>query len=307
MPDAFLLDEVAARFEALLRRYQLFARDVPARFQQWLRSAPAQKRVFSSLDSICSEMFPTEFSVSPDQQWMLAVATVALKQHVLRQTGLGVELSACGRALRVVDCGVAMRIPVATESEPVLQEAVSSAAKIAALEVHAARLEAGMSDEGARKRARGMRPAADRPDLVLAYLAEARLEAVDALAVLRKAQSAARRQSESARLAAANAEIGQLRKEIARLKGVEEEARPSQRCVLPKRALSLAGYWNLTPNDLLRVTPALILAVEKRGGTVIRQEGRQASFSGTDRAMLVEAAVETMAELLPDHPRRTDY
>lgn len=308
MPDTFLIDEVAARFEVLLRRYQLISRDVPVHFQQWLRSASAQKRVFASFDSICADMFPEQFSVCPDQPWMLAVATVALKQHVLRQTGLGVELSACGRALRVVDRDVAARIPVVNEADSLLQEAVCSASRIAALEVHAARLEAGILDEGERKRAKHMRPPADRPELVLAYLAEGRLEALDALAALRKAQSIHRRQSESTRMMAANAEIARLQKEISKLKG--ETASPSaqhRRCVLPKRVLSLAGFWNLTPNDLLHVTPALVQTVEARGGEVIRREGLQVSFSDKDKALLVDAAVETMSRVLPQYIRRTEY
>ena len=307
----FLLDAVADRFETLLRRYQLLSKELPAHFQQWLRSSPAQKRVFASFDSICAEMFPDQLSVCPElpQRWMLSIACVALKQHVLRQTGLGVELSACGRALRVVDRDVAMQIPSAETGETA-QATLCSEGRIAALEVHVARLESGLTDDGDRKRARLMRPMPDRPEQALAYLSETRLEALDAIAVLRKMQSAHRRQSESARMTAANAEISRLKREIEELRaGPSEDSLPPnhRQCVLPKRALSLAGFWNLMPNDLLLVTPALIQAVAARGGTVIRREGRQVCFSDQDKPLLIDAAVETMANVLPQYKRRTEY
>ena len=42
--------------------------------------------------------------------------------------------------------------------------------------------------------------------------------------------------------------------------------------ILPKRALSLVGYWNILPNDLLIITPALVAAIEAKG------EGHQGIF-----------------------------
>ena len=308
--NLFLLDAVADRFETLLRRYQLLCKDIPMHFQQWLRSSPAQKRVFASFDSLCTEMFPEQLSVGPElpQRWMLSIACVALKQHVLRQTGLGVELSACGRALRVVDRDVAMKIPC-EELAPLSDAVLCSASRIAALEVYVARLESGLTDDGDRKRARLMRPVPDSLEQVLIYLSETRLEALDSIAVLRKMQSSHRRQSESARMTAANAEISRLKKEIEELKaGSAEESLPKnhRQCILPKRALSLAGFWNLMPNDLLLITPVLIQAVEARGGIVFRREGRQVCFSDKDKPLLIEVAVETMAHVLPQYKRRTE-
>ena len=74
--------------------------------------------------------------------------------------------------------------------------------------------------------------------------------------------------------------------------------------LLPKRALSLAGFWNLEPNDLLHVTPALIEAVERRGGTVVRREGLQPCFTASERALVVDVAVQAMADHLPHYRRR---
>ena len=77
--------------------------------------------------------------------------------------------------------------------------------------------------------------------------------------------------------------------------------------VLPKRVLSLAGFWNLAPNDLLTVTPALVRAVEQRGGKVVRRDGVQVCFETHERALLIEAAIEAMTECLPTHRRRLEF
>ena len=82
------------------------------------------------------------------------MACVALKQHVLRQTGTGVELSECGGALRVLDPEVASQIPPAEAPE-----LIRDACKAAALEIKVAQLECRLKglldDDGppVRKRA----------------------------------------------------------------------------------------------------------------------------------------------------------
>ena len=304
------MDAMAERFETLLRRFQLMSRDTPARFQQWLRTAPAKKRVFASFESVCTDMFPDQVNDCLDfpRGWIMAVACVALKHHILRQTGLGVELSDCGGALRVLDAGVAEQIPTEASQE----EMVAMACRSSALEVKLAQLECrlnGILEEDAppaRKRAK--RPLPEGIESVLVFLSESRQEALEALAALRKLQSAMRKQSESARMLAANAEISRLKRENEQLlRGGQKELEPQvYGRVLPKRALSMAGFWNLCPNDLLFVTPHLIEAVEERGGEVVRREGSHVCFTVRDRSLLVEAAVDTMAKHLPQYQRRAE-
>ena len=315
----FLLDAVSDRFEVVLRRYQLFARDVPCRFQQWLKAAPSQKRVFASLDSICTELFPDLLSiVSIDfpQRWMLPVACVALKHHVTATMIDSVELSECGRALRVVDGFKSKKEYHTLADNTVLRssltDAICAASRTAALEVKVAEMEC---------RSRGLLPANNRGieckkrkltglepvENTFTYLSECRAEALDALTALRKTRHKSKRQTE--KLEAANAEISRLKEELAMRK--QELSQQQQTIVvtyiLPKRALSLAGFWNLSPNDLLCATPALIQAVERLGGMVIRRDGMQACFSSQDRALLVDAAVEIMATLLPNYTRRIEF
>jgi len=335
----FVLDAVSDRFEILLRRYQLFMRDIPGKFQQWLKTAPSQKRVFSTFESICTELFPDMMSIdSADfpHRWIMSVACVALKHHAVDVRG--VELSECGRALRVVDDKIEEKPlkPKKTveliESKDVLllrnslQDSISAASRTAALEVKVAELECrskGLlppsssscapdlsTDDKPCKKRKTSHTADPITETVFAYLSECRAEALDALVALRKTHRSAKRHAE--RVSAANEEICRLRAENEMLQKQKQLAEPPpsiapNSVILPKRVLSLAGFWNLAPNDLLTVTPALIQSIEQRGGTVVRREGMQVSFPKAERALLIEAAVATMAECLPHYRRRDDF
>jgi hypothetical protein len=315
----FLLDSVSDRFEVLHRRYHLFAKDLPCRFNQWLKLAPAQKRVFATLESVCSELFPDQLSiVSADfpQRWMLPVACVALKHHVVGMRHI--ELSACGKALRVLDEDQLPRRPYHAKEPDLLRaslaDALSAATRTAELEVRVAELECKLKcpvyggpirtpedDQHPRKKRAGM-PLTDT-ERTLVYLTECRAEALDALLALRRTHRKGRRQSQ--RLEEAHAEISRLKEENESLRQRRcPDLSPPQAYLLPKRVLSLAGYWNLQPNELLSVTPTLTTAVEQRGGSVIRREGMHTCFLAYDQAMLIDVAVETMARCLPHCKRR---
>jgi hypothetical protein len=317
----FTLDIVSDRFEVLLRRYHLFLRDMPTKLQQWLSIAPSQKRVFSTLESICTELFPDLMSIpSADfpHRWTLSVACVALKHYVsTSHLAHAIEISECGRALRVVDAVPKPR-EAALESKDAsllrasLYDSLCAASRTAALEVKVAELECrhkGLllkADEGVCKKRKHL--GKDHPaENVFAYLAECRAEALDALIALRKTSRRERRHAE--KLSAANAEIARLRGENEALLKQRRaaEAPPVASVLLPKRVLSLAGYWNLSPNDLLRITPVLVDTVQQRGGSVVRRDGMQVCFANHESALLVEAAVHAMTETLPQYQRRLDF
>jgi hypothetical protein len=109
---------------------------------------------------------------------------------------------------------------------------------------------------------------------------------------------------------AANAEISRLKQELAALKAggclAQERRREGGGSILPRRALTLAGFWNVLPNDLLEVTPALIEAVEAKGGSVVRREGLQTCFRGKEQRLVVDAVLEVMALRLPQYQRRAE-
>ena len=310
----FLLEAVSDRFEVLLQRYHVFRREIPSRFGEWLtRAMSSQKKGFNPLESVCAEMFPDlKHGDSNGGDWLMPVSCVALKHCTKRFKG--VELSACGGAVRVSESATCepSAEPEDGRDTPSVQ---FLAARNAALEVRVAELERELRGSGvaetrpARRKRCGqtLQPLPDTMEHTLAYLSERRAEALDAYLALNRAGST-RRTDE--RLAEANAEIARLRLEVESLRRrqsvLREEARPQSTVILPKRALSMAGFWNLLPNDLLSITPALIEAVEQRGGTVIRREGMHVCFSSADAALVIDAAVDVMGRLLPHYCRRTD-
>ena len=120
-----------------------------------------------------------------------------------------------------------------------------------------------------------------------------------------------RRAAARQREEAANAEISRLRAELGTLRAegcpghlAQERRREEGPLLLPRRALTLAGFWNVLPNDLLEVTPALIAAVEARGGTVLRRDGMQTCFRIKERKLVTRAVCEVMAARLPQYHRR---
>lgn len=311
-PGLFPLTTVADRFEVALRRYQLFSRDIPTKFQNWLKSTPSQRLVFASLDSICTELFPDLLSIDSvdfPQRWMLPVACVALKHHVSCMDSI--ELSECGKALRVL--GTQHHHPPAP-NEPVplrnslAMAAVCAAGRAAALEVKVAELECrcrGLlppSSETIRACKKRKPTDGESVERTFVYLNECRAEALDALAALRTTRRKNKRQAE--KLQAAHNEISRLKEELWKKEQKSPQPATPTGGIPPKRAMSLAGYWNLLPNDLLSATPLLIQAVEKLGGTVLRREGMQPCFSQS--AVLVDAVVDTMTMHFPQYARRIE-
>ena len=51
------LEGACDRFEILLRRYSIFASELPPRFQTWLASATECQRTFSTLEAVCTQLF----------------------------------------------------------------------------------------------------------------------------------------------------------------------------------------------------------------------------------------------------------
>ena len=115
------------------------------------------------------------------------------------------------------------------------------------------------------------------------------------------------------REAAANTEISRLKLELAILRAegcpghlAMERKREEGSPILPKRALTLSGYWNVLSNDVLKVTPLLIAAVEAKGGSVIRRNGMHLCFHGRDRRMVMESVLEIMPLKFPQYRRRRE-
>jgi hypothetical protein len=138
---------------------------------------------------------------------------------------------------------------------------------------------------------------------------DARKRARDSIPADGVSKRAAARQRE----AAANAEISRLKMELATLRAegcpgylARERKREEGSPILPKRALTLAGYWNVLSNDILTVTPLLVAAVEAKGGAVVKREGKHLCFHGKDRQLVMEAVLDIMPQRFPHYQRRRD-
>ena len=74
--------------------------------------------------------------------------------------------------------------------------------------------------------------------------------------------------------------------------------------IVPRRALTLAGFWNLAPNDILSITPHLVTRFEGVSGSkAIQHANLQVCFPAKDKAVLIRVVVEVMAERLPNYTR----
>jgi hypothetical protein len=165
----------------------------------------------------------------------------------------------------------------------------------------------------------------------LAMLLGKRFEAEDALAMLQRVQSEfvgrkraldsacgdlVRVHAEQRRTDAKQARLSLAlsTEEISRLNTVVEKLRSRSTNtdklsladtypIAPRRALVLAGFWNVAPNDLLHVTPHLVARFERTVGGVIRQGNLQVCFPAKDQVILIDVVVEVMAEHLPQYSR----
>lgn len=307
MDEPFMLDALADRIEIIIRRYNLYMLEIPRRIGPWVESMLAQKRVFVNLESACADLFKEDkprLERTP-HHWIQSVAVCALKNWLASQTHNGVELSSCGKSLRIFGSSSAKRPDDSVFLRECLLSATCEAGRAAVLEVKAARQKALLPPKEAG--AAG----------VFAYLTEARAEALEALSALKQ------QQSKRNALVAANTEIQRLSLELSesrrRKRAVSfacgffsphnlipaQDDTDDEELIHPKRALSMAGYWNLEPNDLMLASRRLTELVAERGGKVVRRKGMHACFSpGTDGRLIEDVAVQVMTEEFSQYKRR---
>jgi hypothetical protein len=108
-------------------------------------------------------------------------------------------------------------------------------------------------------------------------------------------------------LALASEEISRLREEVDSLRSHAHPPKSSsvdKSPIVPRRALVLAGFWNVAPNDILSITPHLVARFESVSGSkAIQHANHQVCFPAKDKAVLIRVVVEVMAERLPCYTR----
>jgi hypothetical protein len=175
------------------------------------------------------------------------------------------------------------------------------------------------------------------------FLMEKRFEAEDAISTLRRVQDefverkrvldmlggdqtqrfAERRRADQKKarreLALATDEIVRLRAEVERLDSINKDSSASSlsTCadakkepdhpIVPRRALKIAGFWDVQHNDILLVTPHLVKRFESvvGEGGIIRPKNNmmQVCFPAKDQKVLIDVVVEVMTEFLPQYAR----
>ena len=77
--------------------------------------------------------------------------------------------------------------------------------------------------------------------------------------------------------------------------------------IVPRRALVIAGFWNVSHNDVLLITPHLVAKFKERLDSgkknVIKHKESQVCFQVEDPKVLIDVVIETMSKHLPLYER----
>ena len=316
------MDTLASRFWVMQHRYIEFSARVYGLLRTWLMNQ-SESCVEVSLDCLTGVLFGVEMD-----SWLRMVARCALGDQLscipYVQLGSSVVFNDIPATLGITwpmysQMCVATRLP-----EDTVRNAV--------LEVRVLELETKMMADGLLPRG----PKSSLPVTVAAdatsFLLEKRFEAEDSIMLLRRmqtefvgrkramdagsadilAQHTERRQTEAKQarlaLALASEEISRLRNEVDSLRSAmhpQKKARTvDNNPIVPRRALVLAGFWNVAPNDVLGITPHLVARFESASGIKVLQQAKlQVYFPAKDKAVLIRVVAEVMAEHLPHYTR----
>jgi hypothetical protein len=73
--------------------------------------------------------------------------------------------------------------------------------------------------------------------------------------------------------------------------------------IVPRRALVIAGFWDVSHNDVLFITPHLVARFERMDGKIVKRKDSQVCFQVKDPQVLIDVVVEIMANHLPQYQR----
>lgn len=96
-------------------------------------------------------------------------------------------------------------------------------------------------------------------------------------------------------------EVDRLRSQLAR-QGTQQP--PASAPIVVKKALNLAGFWNVHPNDVLMLAPRLAEEFERETGVcAIHMAGVPLCFPAAERGRLVDIIARIMPRALPKYRR----
>ena len=262
-------------FDVMLHRFNAFMSCMPCAIDAWLSGHRDDEVIVTTIDSVCFSLFRDVIhSDEAESKWKLDVCRCAVRTYLSRARG--VEMTS----------NLTVRIPLKEFTHPASIDPlplpdIDYMSRVAVLETRLLELECDLG--GSTKARKVSLPST--PASVCAYLMEKRAQAITALASLKTYK-----RKRELHATGSNSRV---------LKADESpilEPAP----ILPKRAFSLAGYWNIEHNDLLAMTPVLVDEVESRGGRVIRRKGMNVCFSAQDKNIVKEAAAEVVSGMRPE-------
>ena len=332
------IDSIASRFDILQQRYERFISAAAAEgggYNAWVDSVKAaeqeesddKKKASITLECLTKAvLFPKE--EEEIENWTFTIACMAMRKF-LEVYVPSARMSVCGKALWIEDvqhiatAETPPRPTTATASPPRGGDAYL-AMRNAVLEVRVLELESKL--KGAKTTTTPASSGSTTTTWTIptseadvhAFLMEKRYEAEDAIHRLKSTlQNASteehKRQREERRAqgkqarragAAAEDEIARLQAEIELMRsslvrtGVKaptEDLAP----ILPRRALTMAGFRNMQPNDVLTITPLLVDEFELEVGPALHQPGVHVCFPAKDRDKLLKIVTRMMGIHLP--------
>ena len=325
------MNDLATRFWVLQRKYIEFLDKAPVLLRRWLEGHSVI-RLDVPLETLATCLFYFDAKVDIPVLWLRTIACCALRDQLWCIPGVYINQSSVTFSNIPATLGMQWQLyselSVATqlpETEAMLRE------RNAVLAVRVLELETKLENEFQFKMPKTSVPPPSVAVDTFALLIGKRFDAEDAITLLRRVQSefvgrkrvldsackdmlrthAEQRRADAKQsrlsLALATEEISRLNVMVERLHSRSTNADKLSLVdtypIVPRRALVLAGFWDVAPNDLLRVTPHLVARFERDGGGVIRQSNLQVCFPAKDQAILINVVVEVMAEHLPQYIR----
>ena len=318
------MSELAERFDVLQHRFVDFSDKIPTLLRVWL-SGQVVAVVGLSLDSLSDQLFPP----CNDAPWVKSIACFALSDQLacvpyVQCSGSSVLFTDVPGTLSIQQWPARASIVL---GRPTVDE-IALRRRNAFLEVRVVDLEAKAAAPVLAKHSVPARLISTED--TLHFLLEKRFEAEDAIAVLKRMQTEhigrsfvvdsigvdqCKKVREQARVGAKKArhELAMAAEEIVRLGAEIETLRSSTKSkqavdvdsspIVPKRALIVAGFWNVSHNDVLRITPYLVEKFENSGKKAIKRKDSQVCFPAKDRETVINVVVQVMAEMLPSYSR----
>lgn len=331
------MDELASRFRVLQHRYVDYLERTPVLLRRWLSLQAGVSRVEISVGRLACSLFSFGDDGSVPN-WIKMLACCALVDQLscvpyIQFLSGDVVLFCNIPATNGEPWQLYSRTSVVSQESPDMQLLI---ARNSILEVRIVELEKGLAEGVKLKFPRTVTLPMFEPSLdeCNSFLLEKRFAAQDAIVLLHRMQDEfigrkraldlmcsdmSKRHLEQRRvdakqarvgLALASDEISRLSSEVASLRSAAMPSGVSNQTdscpIVPRRALVLAGFWNVSPNDLLRVTPHLVSRFESFTGVggVIRRTNLQLCFPAKDQSILIDVVVEVMAEHLPQYVRQ---